>query len=285
MRRPALVGAIARGGVYPAPSTRAFSLIDILVSLSVIALLISMLLPTLSAAQEAARRIKCASNLRQQGIATQNYAFGHLQSLPTSVFDAKGRDDAPSAEETIFLRLDAGKRASEIARSQARRNPTSFDAVDRRDGVVWDGLGKLYIEEYVNHHACFYCPSHHGKHDMHVYQPMFNEHRSQQLTSRSREIAGNYQLRLGLQKKRLDDLNSQVALVSDAVRTQEDYNHINGNNLFRADLSVTWFADSNGELWNVLASGDEDDPTILRSGVGKAWEILDGGQFNPVAPR
>ncbi|MCA9292955.1 MAG: type II secretion system protein [Phycisphaerales bacterium] len=285
MRRPAQVGAIAKASVYPARSVRGFSLIDILVSLSVIALLISILLPTLSAAQEATRRIACASNMRQQGLAMQNYAFGHLDSLPTSVFDARTRDESPSAEETIYLRLDATKRVATFGALHARRNPSTFDSDDRRDGLVWDGLGKLYSEEYVSHHACFYCPSHHGNHSEQVYRPQFLDLHNQQLTVGSREIAGNFQLRLGLQKKRLHDLNSQVSLVSDAVRTQEDYNHINGNNLFRADLSVTWFADTNGQLWNTLASGDEKDTRILRSAVGKAWEILDGGNFDPVAPR
>lgn len=57
------------------PTTRhAFSLIELLVVVSIIALLIALLLPALSLAREAARGSVCASNLKQIGIADALYA-------------------------------------------------------------------------------------------------------------------------------------------------------------------------------------------------------------------
>jgi prepilin-type N-terminal cleavage/methylation domain-containing protein/prepilin-type processing-associated H-X9-DG protein len=61
---------------------RGFTLIELLVVIAVIGLLVGLLLPTVQASRESARRTNCASNLRQVGIAIMRFADNHHERWP-----------------------------------------------------------------------------------------------------------------------------------------------------------------------------------------------------------
>ncbi len=68
-----------------------FTLIELLVVISIIALLVGILLPSLSAARKSAQSMKCLSGLRQIGLAMWSYSYENKDVLPPCY--TPGHDD------------------------------------------------------------------------------------------------------------------------------------------------------------------------------------------------
>lgn len=235
---------------------RGFSLVDLLVSIGVMALLISVLLPSLVSANEMARRAKCASNIRQLGLGVQMYAYDFADMVPQSKFNTllagvRGED----AEQTIYLRID-GEDWRDVEGNRQFR------------GVSWDGLGILADKSYADAPHVYYCPSHEGEHPYSKYKDVWMEPRG--------SIAGNYQYRIfDRANTRLGRFKPSMTLIADGMKSVEDYNHRVGNNMLKADLSVSWFSDTDGLVMAILAGRGPAGTSIE-----DAWRHLD--QQTPV---
>lgn len=85
-----------------ANSRHGFTLVELLVVIGIIALLISILLPSLSAARKQANIVKCASNLRQLATSAINYAVEFKGQFPPNINAGGWGGSNPTTEQAWY---------------------------------------------------------------------------------------------------------------------------------------------------------------------------------------
>jgi prepilin-type N-terminal cleavage/methylation domain-containing protein len=127
-------------------AVRGFTLVELLVVIGIIAVLISILLPTLSKARESAKRTQCLSNLRQIAVFLNLYANSYKQQVPLG-FATKMADTQWTKQLNYHLTV---KVANQFA------NPGT--------STRYVCLGLLFPARLVkeDNARMFYCPSFEG---------------------------------------------------------------------------------------------------------------------------
>lgn len=239
-----------------APRPAGFTIVDVLVTMAVIAILVSLLAPSLTLVRESANQVMCRSNIRQAGLGIWMYAEHNKDRVPPSAYTTPDQlTDQPW--ETGTLRLGS--------------------ATPTMPAGSWDGLGHLYEEDFLPAPKIFYCPSHRGANKYVEFAPAWAGAEGRingnfQYRGRGPAVSASSTLIGGLGIPFLSGMKPSAALVSDGMRTQSDFNHEVGANVLRADNSVNWFNDIDGRLAAMLP---RDGQNPMRATYLQAWEILD----------
>jgi len=118
---PGGAGTVARGG---------FTIIELLVVVSIIAILAALLLPAINMARSAARKIQCANNIRQVGLAINAYADDWEGIYPPA------RQRLPGGTQVHWFELTAPYLEVGAGGTGGVATHRGDDAFDRKNVVV-----------------------------------------------------------------------------------------------------------------------------------------------------
>jgi prepilin-type N-terminal cleavage/methylation domain-containing protein len=232
-------------------SRSGFTLIDVLVTMVVIGVLIGIMLPSFAKVKETTQRVVCSSNVRQLGLGVSMFSDNNDGFLPKTTFVNLRYGRIPS--ETTRLRIGSNSMFSSRVSGSSSENTG-----------VWDGLGRLFEEEYLETRGIFYCPSHDGENGIDDQLDIWN--------SQDGDITGNFQYRgegANGNQRLFQIVPRRTSIISDSIRSEIDLNHDNGMNVLRADLAVFWFSDLDDSLRMLLRSDSA-------ASTDELWNRLDG---------
>jgi prepilin-type N-terminal cleavage/methylation domain-containing protein/prepilin-type processing-associated H-X9-DG protein len=146
---------------------RGFTLIELLVVIAIIAVLISLLLPAVQSAREAARRVQCTNNLKQIGLAVHNYLSANNSMPPAYILygpvgaNDTGQDYTALARMLPFLEQNAIYNSINFSVAARWGGFTGSDIPGTMNGSTadCDTFGLINASASANQINSFLCPS------------------------------------------------------------------------------------------------------------------------------
>ena len=233
-----------------------YTLVEVIVCLGVIAVLCGVLLPSLRATREQSRRLGCASNMRNIGVAITAYAQSNGDNLPYSAVLDRTPPDVGALMLARLGAIEGGPQA-------------------------WDGLGRL-ANSYLDTCECLYCPSHHGLNPADSCVERYKDGSVSELATNF-HYSGHKHYRAGSPNigDRISlERENGLLLLTDGLRSRLDFNHDNGLNRLFSDLSTDWWADERNAVRNRLPQDPLTTTSIAVSEeIGAVWgDIADDGK-------
>jgi prepilin-type N-terminal cleavage/methylation domain-containing protein len=242
-----------------------FTLVELLVVIGIIAVLISVLLPSLSKAREAADRVVCASNIRSIG---QGYALFAVQYKGRVPLGYAGNSPVKRASYDIRRAMDLGAGAKDY----------------------WVNLGVLYHDKSKSAGRAFFCPTQSNPQFMfdnreggnpwdeetagvrirasYVSRPDFWW---QEMSDRDMESRNYSRL------PQLKNYKPAQALLADLAYSAADLRTSHrgkGINVLRADMSVQWLPTSNGK-WVAIVNAIPPTNSSANVFIDSLWREID----------
>lgn len=235
---------------------RGFSLIELLVTIAVVAAISSMMFPAFGKVRQAALGLMCQNNMRSIYMALEQFRGDNPSNkLPDSVYAPReGSSPKPLRPQEL------------MALTGDERDP-------RTGRYKWDGLGALFGVDgkprCVTDPRVFYCPAHGSVHTYERYAEAL-QGRTNTYANSTEKVYGNYhywdawnraaaERQKSSKGQRIHPI-AQNVILTDGMRTQQDFSHRYGCNTLNLDGSVVWIG--GGRLERAIASLPATDTEV-----------------------